>query len=228
MAWGLDPWPPANPFWLGQEKPVLREVPREARWTADGRNVEWVNRQLATFHAARRVIAEIRPKALRARMTDDLESAARQGWGVGLDDLEEALAYLWKNRGAWHDTAEAVVVLRGEKRSGPRAICNFAKAIADRHRQLERRAAEVLAIGAALGRALHDADSSVRTRIGSILSVPPAAWSLASFALKATDHYTLAGIADGLNALCETIDRVLTPLGRATSLLDAAGLAREY
>ena len=92
----------ANKYWNGSEHAVLKKEDVsadwiKARWGAKGLGA--TNKAFCLWYHGRKTVTETGSSAMRK----SLEECGYTGWGVGVNDLDEAFKHLEKNGGRWTD-----------------------------------------------------------------------------------------------------------------------------
>ncbi len=81
--------------WMRQ---LIREDPRDAR-----RSLDFMNFAFYVQETADAAIWDTQDEKRRDRMRDEFRECMREGWGVGADDMYEALKHLKRNGNRWRD-----------------------------------------------------------------------------------------------------------------------------
>lgn len=137
-----------NDYWSGIRQATLARAQISAPWGGpgvehSGRSIALANRAFEIYYEAHRRISACPDRDHRALMLDSLHEAARSGWGVGVDDLEEAFQHLADNGGTWTDAQTAPYsagpeqAFPGTLTTGPVSCVNFLKAVDSRMAQLK-------------------------------------------------------------------------------------------
>ncbi len=93
-----------NEYWSGTREAHLDREHITARWAQgdySSRRIDFANQIFHFWWLARQGIAACTDLTEREAMTRELEDAGRTGWGVGIDDLEEAFNHLHAAGGIW-------------------------------------------------------------------------------------------------------------------------------
>lgn len=102
--------PSKGAYWEGSARARVTESDIEASGIRDATlslpyTVRAMNTAFRIFHDARRLVSGVSDWDSKRPMIQELEDAARTGWGMGVDDLEEAFGHLVANDGKWRDDA---------------------------------------------------------------------------------------------------------------------------
>jgi len=106
------------------------------------RSIALANRAFEIYYQAHHRISACAEANHRTSMTNSLHEAARTGWGLGVDDLEEAFQHLDLNGGRWTDSATKSYfgspqkVFQGALTTGPVSCVNFLDAVDSRMTEL--------------------------------------------------------------------------------------------
>lgn len=141
----------SNNYWLGLEQAYLDRSQIDAEWghgDNSGIRIQFVNRAFEIFYLGRQRIRTC-PNAEQARrMERDLEDAAREGWGFGISDLEDAFEHLAANQGRWRDGATKCYFGARDKLfqamlvEAPISVVNFVNAVDERIASIREAAAQ--------------------------------------------------------------------------------------
>jgi len=98
----------SNPYWNATKQAKLELKDVSASWAAPGKShsltrTHVCNRAFEIYYKAKKIIADCPNVQQTTAMDKELSNAATAGWGVGIDDLEEAFEHLHKNNGKWTD-----------------------------------------------------------------------------------------------------------------------------
>lgn len=125
----------SNKYWNGTEHAVLKKTDVQAGWinTPYGsKGLKATNKAFCIWYHGRKTTND----AFSALMTRSLEDCGKTGWGMGVNDLEEAFAHLIKNNGKWTDNTSSSFMYNGKVGGGmidsssiPPSITEFLTAV---------------------------------------------------------------------------------------------------
>ncbi|MCB1024207.1 MAG: hypothetical protein KDB79_07450, partial [Acidobacteria bacterium] len=125
----------SNKYWKGLEHAVLKKEDVSANWinTRSGlKGLAATNKAFCIWYHGRKTTGD----AFSTRMTKSLEDCGTSGWGLGVNDLEEAFAHLIKNNGKWTDNTSSSFMYNGKLGGGmidsssiPPSISEFLSAV---------------------------------------------------------------------------------------------------
>ena len=97
-------------YWEGTRQAQLTRSQVTASWgrpgvAHSGTSIGFANRAFEIYHSAHQSISRCSDYGHQRQMMSSLHDAARTGWGLGVDDLEEAFQHLDSNGGRWTDNA---------------------------------------------------------------------------------------------------------------------------
>lgn len=223
-------------YWEGSVLARVTEDDIEAEGIRDNTlslafTVRSMNEAFRIFYDARRLIAAVSDWTSKRTMTEELEGAARTGWGpLGVDDLEEAFGHLASNDGKWRDddgTGLAATRFGGVGREigvtivVPDSIANFYAALESRRDTLKDQLKQVND-GASL--AIRSVETPLADR--ALPEVNSHAWRQMSSGLKQVNRAHVA--VQGLLWLAAVDEHSVAQLtsGRVGSILSAIGKVR--
>lgn len=138
----------SNDYWLGARQASLERSQISAPWGApgaaySGRSIALANRAFEIYYQSHQRISACTDVSHQNKMFRSLYDAARAGWGLGVDDLEEAFQHLTANGGRWTDSATRNYyggpqkVFPGALTEGPVSCVNFLNAVDSKMTELK-------------------------------------------------------------------------------------------
>ena len=100
----------AEQYWTGGRKAHLTAADVTPKKIREHSHFQFalavMNNAFDIFYSARQMIKEVHDSQTKRSMTRELESAGRTGWGMGINDLNEAFGHLARTGGKWTDDNE--------------------------------------------------------------------------------------------------------------------------
>jgi hypothetical protein len=136
-----------NEYSTGAKQASVSQEQVKAKWGSGEyclRRIELLNEAFRLFYVFRNRIQKVARSDYEAyqKMLAQLEDAGDAGWGVGVDDLDEAFCHLIENKGVWTDEGTDYY-FGGKGRvyplaivEGPTAACNFLSALDEKLEEL--------------------------------------------------------------------------------------------
>ena len=136
-----------NQYWNGDAHAVLSRETISADWGSgnhSGTRIDMANRAFCIYYHAKQALNDSATENHWTDMYNSLNDCATEGWGMGVDDLQEALDHIDQNNGRWTaDNTENYYGGSGKSYNqgiisdAPQSCVNFLDAVDDKLPQMQ-------------------------------------------------------------------------------------------